>query len=216
MSECEKCPRCSRPHVTPKDGPACAGHRSRNHPTDPGGPCANSPMHGQTVCHAHGGRAPQNRTAAKARQAEADAEKALRRFGEPVDTTPTEALLDAVKWTAGYVAWLREKVASITSDEKLVWGQTRNKVGGEDRGVTYEAGPNAWLVLLGTWHDRLVRICAEAIKAGVAERQVRLAEQQGALVADVIRKILGDLELTPAQQQRAGNVIPIRLRELAG
>jgi hypothetical protein len=35
----------------------------------------------------------------------------MRRFGEPIDTTPSEALLDTVKWTAGYVAWLRDKVA---------------------------------------------------------------------------------------------------------
>jgi hypothetical protein len=34
-------------------------------------------------------------------------------------------------------------------------------------------------------------------------------------VADVIRKILGDLELTPEQAAKAGEVVPIRLRSLA-
>jgi hypothetical protein len=58
-------------------------------------------------------------------------------------------------------------------------------------------------------------VCEAAIRAGIEERRVRLAEQQGALVADVIRKILGDLELTPEQAAKAGEVVPIRLRSLA-
>jgi NADH dehydrogenase FAD-containing subunit len=69
-----------------------------------------------------------------------------------------------------------------------------------------------WVDLLGQWHDRLVRICAEAIRAGIEERRVRIAEQQGALVADVIRKILERLELTPEQAAKAGDVVPFELR----
>lgn len=213
MDERTPCSRGRGDHVTRHGHPACAGHKSEKRG---GACCRNSPASELAVCRYHGGAAGQAKAAGKRRQVEANAAKVMRRFGEPIDTTPTEALLDAVKWTAGYVAWLRDKVSSITSDEKLVWGQTRNKVGGEDRGVTYESGPNVWLELLGTWHDRLVKICAEAIKAGIEERRVRLAESQGALVADVIKAILADLKLTPAQQAKAGEVIPFRLRELAG
>jgi hypothetical protein len=172
-------------------------------------------MHGQAICDRHGGLAQQNKSAGERRQAEAKAEKVMRRFGEPVDTTPTEALLDAVKWTAGYVAWLRDKVSAITSDEKLVWGQERNKVGGEDRGVTYEAGPNVWLELLGTWSDRLVVVCREAIRCGIAERQVKLAEAQGALVVEVIRGILADLNLSKEQEALVAQVVPRHLRAVS-
>lgn len=214
------CVKCGQVHVTHTGKPACTGHISTGSPgqdkPDAGRACRNPPMRGQKICQKHGGKAAQNRAAAKTRQAEAKAEKVLRRFGEPIDTTPTEALLDAVRWTAGYVAWLREKVAAVSCDEKLIWGLTRRKIGGEDNGTTHEAKPNAWLELLGTWHDRLVKICAEAIKAGIEERRVRLAESQGQLVADVIKAILADLKLTPAQQAKAGEVVPFRLRELAG
>jgi len=227
------CGKCDREHVTATGKPACTGHISlgrKGQPRNPraGQPCRKSPMHGQTKCGAHGGRSKQAKAAGKRRVAEAKAAELMRRFGGPIDTTPTEALLDTVRWTAGYVAWLREKVAEAQADDDLIWGATREVddavvVGtGEFAELehvtkqTREAGANAWLSLLGEWSDRLVKVCAEAIKAGIEERRVRLAEQQGQLVAEVIRKILGDLDLSVEQQARAGNVIPLRLRELAG
>lgn len=222
------CERCGREHVTPLGNPACTGHRSKNHATDPGGPCAANPMRGQTKCTAHGGRSPQAKAKAKERVQQAKAEKILRRFGEPIDTTPTEALLDSVKWTAGYVAWLRDKVAGVDTDEALVWGTTKETddavVVGNGPGAyvehvtkqTREAKTNAWLTLLGEWSDRLVRICAEAIKAGIAERQVKLAEAQGELVVGVIRKILADLNLSAEQESLIPQVVPRHLRAVAG
>lgn len=211
----KRCPKCRRVHKPRLGTRACTGHLSRNHPTDPNGPCTMNPMDGQEVCGKHGGRSPQAIAAAEQRLAEEAALKVMRRFGGPIDTTPTEALLDTVKWTAGYVAWLREQVASISSDEKLVWGMTRRKSGGEDRGTTHESKPNVWLVLLGEWQDRLVKVCAEAIKAGIEERRVRLAEGQGAIVAQVIRDILTDLNLTPKQLALVAEVVPRHLRLVA-
>jgi hypothetical protein len=178
-------------------------------------PCGRDPRIGLDRCTMHGAGTAASKAASQQIAAKAKAEQAMRRFGGPIDTTPSEALLDTVKWTAGYVGWLREKVASVSSDERLVWNQTRRKLGGHDTGTTHEAKPNPWLTLLGEWSDRLVKVCAAAISAGIEERRVRLAEQQGALVADVIRKILGDLDLTPEQAARAGNVVPLRLREAA-
>lgn len=64
--------------------------------------------------------------------------------------------------------------------------------------------------------DRLARFCKLALDAGIAERQVRIAETQGALLAGAVRAILGDLNLTPEQLQLVGMVVPRRLRELSG
>jgi hypothetical protein len=64
--------------------------------------------------------------------------------------------------------------------------------------------------------DRCANFATKAIAAGLAERQVRLAEQQGALVAGAVRAILGDLGLTAEQQALVADVVPRRLRELAG
>ncbi len=47
--------------------------------------------------------------------------------------------------------------------------------------------------------DRCANFAAKAVAAGLAERQVRVAERQGATMAAVLRAVLGDLGLNPAQ-----------------
>lgn len=158
--------------------------------------------------------------------AEQRASDLVETYGRKVETTAVEALLDEVQWTAGHVAWLRDRVREIEEGEltagdgggehPLVWGTTRRKTGGEDWGETQEAAPNVWLRLYQTERTHLVKVCSEAIKAGIEERRVRLAEQQGALVAQVIRSILADLDLTAEQQERIPDVVPRHLRALAG
>lgn len=227
------CDKCGQEHVTSRGRSACTGHKRFAGPgvplPDGPRPCRRDPMHGQQVCASHGGRAPQAKAAAERRVTEQRAERIMRRFGGPIDTTPTEALLGSVKWVAGYVAFLRGQVERVTEDaetaDHLIWGKTKTVekdvavagVGlerGED--TVEEAKPNAWLVLLGDWQDRLTRLCAEAIKAGIEERRVRLAEQQGQLVADVIKAILGDLGLSPEQAARVPEIVPRHLRLLTG
>lgn len=186
--------------------------------------CELWPMDGQTVCQKHGGRAPQNLKAAARRITEEKAAALVATYGLKIETTATDALLDEVKWTAGHVQWLRERVQEIESEalaggadreHPLVWGITREKSGGEDRGTTEEAAPNVWLRLYQQERAHLVKVCEAAIRAGIEERRVRLAESQGALVAEVIRKILGDLQLTPGQQALVSQVVPRHLRALA-
>lgn len=153
-------------------------------------------------------------------------------LGLSVDVSPTEALLDEVRWTAGHVQWLRAKVAELgplaedaeaaVADElryrardPLVWGLTKSTTG-EHGADTYAAAPSIWYVLYTKERDHLVVVCAAALRAGVEERRVRLAESQGELVAQVIRAILADLGLTDAQQALVGEVVPRHLRLLAG
>jgi hypothetical protein len=60
-----------------------------------------------------------------------------------------------------------------------------------------------------------VKVCSEAIRAGIEERRIRLAEQEGALVAQAIRAILADLNLTAEQQERVPEIVPRHLRALS-
>lgn len=189
-----------------------------------GNQCTQPAASGQNVCRFHGANARQNLAKGKERVAERKAQALVATYGLKIETTATEALLDEVQWTAGHVAWLRERVQEIESaaltegtdrEHPLVWGITREKSGGEDRGTTEEAAPNIWLKLYQTERTHLVKVCAEAIKAGIEERRVRIAEAQGALVAQAIRAILGELQLTPEQQARVPDVVPRHLRALA-
>lgn len=171
-------------------------------------------MHDQDVCAAHGGRAPQNLSEAKRRGGQRRAAELMLAYGRKIDTTPIDAMLDEVQWTAGHVAWLRERVGELEQDE-MVWNTTRVKEGGHDSGVTQEAAPHQWIKLYMQERAHLVRVCSEAIRCGIEERRVRLAESQGVLVAQMIRAILGDLDLSPEQAARVPEVVPRHLRALS-
>lgn len=185
----------------------CSAH------TSSGRPCRKAPIAGGDVCPTHGGSAPQVKAAAARRLELRAAARELAALGEPVTIDPAAALLSLVHHKAGEVAWLRAMVQTEDLDD-LVWGQTREKVGGDDAGTTHEAKPSIWWAMLRSAEDQLATFAAAAIKAGVEERRVRLEEQKGALVAGVIQRILGRLELTPAQQALVPVVVPGELRAL--
>lgn len=208
-------------HYLP-DERRCTANYSPKNKDGKTGRCTGRALKGQTVCAFHGGSTKKAKAAAARRIAEGKAQKLVETYGRKIKTTATEALLDEVQWTAGHVAWLRERVQEIEEahtpgdgESPLVWGTTRRKSGGEDWGETEEAAPNIWLKLYQAERSHLVRVCAEAIKAGIEERRVRLAEQQGQLVAQAIRAILDDLGLTVEQQAKVPEIVPRHLRALA-
>ncbi|HEY3718296.1 MAG TPA: hypothetical protein VGL39_27550 [Jatrophihabitantaceae bacterium] len=197
------CRKCQQVHER------CTAHNRR------GGPCGGHPSAGFRVCRLHGAESPNAKAGAEKRLAEAQAVALAARWAIPVDANPVETILDQIKWSAGHVAFYRTQVDALNTKD-MVWGQTKEKQGGEDWGATYEAQQSAWLVLYNQERERLVKFCSEAIRAGIEERRVRLAEQQGALVAEAIRAILGELHLTAEQQALVPEVVPRHLRLLAG
>ena len=232
----KSCDECGRAHVTKTGAPSCHSHRRD------GSPCGQPRMHEQRVCRLHGGKSPRALAAAERRGQERAAREAVVTYGLPVDVSPTEALLEEVRWTAGHVRWLRGRVQEL-EESQLVWGTVKAKsdaAGGlgitfggrdaddEDRAglvevgsvpaseVTQAAGPSVWLDLYDRERKHLIGVCSAALKAGVQERAIRLAEQQGELVAQAIRAILADLHLTSEQAARVGEVVPRHLRLLAG
>jgi hypothetical protein len=66
--------------------------------------------------------------------------------------------------------------------------------------------------------DRCANMATKAIAAGLAERQVRLAESQGAQVVDLIRRVMSSplVALTDGQRDAAQQVAAAELRALAG
>lgn len=175
---------------------------------------------GLDVCRWHGGATKKAQAKAQRNQQRDAAHTAATRFGVPIDTTPQQALLDEVQRTAGMVAYYGAKAQEVADRDHaaLVRGVTReeNREGfqaGSTRVI--EAAPNIWLTLWNDERDRLVRVSAAAIKAGIEERRVQLAEQQGQLIAAAIRRVLDRLNLTQAQQVLVGEVVPAELRALA-
>lgn len=176
--------------------------------------CRNGHGPGGKVCGMHGGKARQVVAKAAKRTAAEKVKKMAATYGLPVEITPERAILAEVHRTAGHVAWLEHQVHALTEGE-LVWGITRVKEGGEDRGTTEEAVPHALLKLYQVERSHLAKVCADAIRVGIEARQVKLAEDQGAMVAQAIRAILDDLKLTAAQRAMVATVVPQHLRALA-
>lgn len=178
-------------------------------------------MRGQKRCARHGGKSPQAQKAAAARIAEAEAkdtmEKAIVTLGLPQDIDPAKALLDEISRTYGTVLWLQGKVRELEPDQ-LVWGEVEKQQGIGPQGpvdtTTEKAEFNAWYQLYLGERKHLVAVTTAALKAGIEERRVRLAEQQGDLVAQAIRSILNALNLTDDQWTLVPTVVPAALRSL--
>lgn len=165
-------------------------------------------------CKLHGGNTSNHVTAAIVTQAKS----AVVTFGLPREIDPRDALLEEVYRAAGIVDFLREQVQKLQAEE-VVWGKAEEveKQAGEFPGVdvTHKAGVNVWVELYAKERKHLVDVCKAAIQAGIEERRVRLAEQQGSLLANVIKAILGDLDLSPEQAARAPQVAARHLRAVA-
>lgn len=188
--------------------------------TRKGRPCRRFAITGGTVCPTHGGSAPQVKAAAQRRHVRRQAEEEwVNTFGSPIETDPTQAVLDVLSWTAGHVAWLRDRVRA-TSPEALVWGVTTevDHQSGEFPGLdtTHAAKPNIWVELYGQERDRLVRMAKVAHDMGIEERRLVLAERVGGLMADLLRGVLDELDLTDAQQAAARLAVPRHLALIAG
>jgi len=171
------------------------------------------PPGGRVCVQFHGGAPAHIRKAAAARAREQEAMRMAATYGLPIEITPEQAILEEIHRTAGHVAWLEQQVRDLDPDD-LIWGVTKVKEGGDDRGTTQEAAANIWLRLYQQERAHLAKICADAIRNGIADRQVRLAEQQGVMVAKALKAILDGLELTAAQKALALKVVPEQLRAL--
>lgn len=177
----------------------CTGRSSRT-----GEPCKNWPMKGSKVCHAHGGRAKQVKAAAKRRILEQETRRAAAAWiagTEPIDS-PLEALLEVAREITGFKDYLAGRVEELRES----WRYRSD--GGEQL--------RAEVALYERALDRTAKVLVDINRLGLDERRQALAEQQGALIASAMLRVLDALDLTPDQQARAVDVMPRELRALEG
>lgn len=119
---------------------------------------------------------------------------------------PYTALLDEITRTQAFVVLLEVEVAGLDA------------AGGAHRAG--RAGTNL-LMRFDRERDRLINACKTAISLGIAERQVRLAEQQGELMSRAAISAVNRTEGLSSDQRRellvnlAHELRAIELRELS-
>lgn len=182
-----------------------------------GKPCKRTPPEGSPVCNIHGGKAPQVQAKAKARAQQQAVIELLQNLGTPTEIDPGQALLDLIAAKNGEVLWLRAMVQSIEQD-KLTWGTADHESGIGQQGpidkITQKAAVNIWWEMLRKAEDQLAKYASEALRVGIEERRVRIAENQGNLIVGAIRRILDRLDLSNEQRGLVSTVVPEEIRAI--
>lgn len=164
--------------------------------TRKGEPCGRprgwgTPHPGYGNCKNHGGCTPNG---IKAAEKEA-AGQAVAVYGLPREIDPHAALIEELHRTAGHVAYMAQMIRDLEGDSALKQYQ-RGDNGTIER-------PSVWIELYHEERKHFASVAKTCIAVGIEERRVKLAEQQGELMAQVVRGILADLDvdLTPEVQK---------------
>jgi hypothetical protein len=192
--------------------------------------CGRPIVPGATVCRYHGGAAPQVKAAAERRLADAAAVSALDRLGIEIDTTPEDALLKTIKVAAGMVVFYQWQVQQLDPSKVMSVTRIEDREGFQaGRAVTRESAPQFAEERLSHWLKVLADVSAVAIRTRIDERRVKIAEDQGALVAGMLRKVLARMLMTvlaaapaardvieDAWSDAVGRVVPEELLAIEG
>lgn len=197
------------------------GQRCTAKRTD-GEPCRRWPVEGSDKCHQHLFN-PHARAYAAVRA------EVLRWGLGDANIDPGETLLrllsQAVNRAEHYAELLEEQyrlAAEGHDDTDLPVGVTalighKYALTREGDAVPVEEAIRALVELESTERDRAARFAGLAISAGLAERQVRMAEQLGPRIAAALKDILSDPELgLSEQQQQAVPAVARRRLAIAG
>jgi hypothetical protein len=190
--------------------------------TTSGNACKKDAITGATVCNTHGGSAPQVKAMAAVR-----AEAMRWTLGDATDD-PGEVLLRLVTQSRmrvdAYSSLIEQKVAdgqkehgeAFTLEKILIGDQMAVTMDGD--AVKTSEYIRGIVQLESQERDRLAGFATKAIGAGLAERQVRLAERQGELLAELMRLVAADpvMGLTDSQRELMPGVIRRHLSLVAG
>jgi hypothetical protein len=164
-------------------------------------------------------------------KAKGEALSAWRAIPGQVAVSPADAVMSMLQ-----VAWLRAELYAGLLHDQLEdaadsEGDGGNGVGGGVGrgegliGHTRSASPSVGIYESGEAYrgltrleaeerDRTVRYAKAAHDMGIADREIRLAEAQGLMLAQAVSRILDALELTAAQRALVPQVVPGVLRSL--
>jgi hypothetical protein len=212
--------------------------------------CTNGTVWGTPYCERHGGKPDGRAAKARSKAAAAVSGESLRILEEaglekevtmdiisnPRSVDPAVMLLEEVSRSAGIIAWLEAKIASLDEEPGNVEiggardGEARESFITEVSTVTTESGTGAtgasvdvqrverkrevtvWWRLLQEERRIAQAAASAALRSNIEERRVRLAERSVNALEAAVAAALMDLGLDP-HNERVRAVVGARLRE---
>lgn len=196
-----------------RNGPKCGAHAKRK-----GKPCempagARTDHPGTGRCWLHGGRglAEQPQTPTMQEWSDRQAIESLSRLGfemgKATPRDPQQVLLEAVSLSAFRAESLAYRVRLLGSDLAAA------------EGARERAKLQLQIAALEMQYDSILKTMARsskmALDAGIARRQVEMAERQGNQIFIVVHNTLVQLGLQPAQMEQARQLLAGEFRKLA-
>jgi hypothetical protein len=143
---------------------------------------------GSGKCKFHGGNSPNHNK--RAIRLDAKRKMVTQTLGAPIENiTAIDAILSELWAATGHTAWLRQQIADMGEDEL--------------------ATPYG-IVILGMYdseRDRRVAIASLAIKAGVDEAAIRIAEVQVSLLGNALSKACDTAGVSASMRLRIGEAL---------
>lgn len=174
--------------------------------------------YGAGPCAAHDGNRPAERALGAMLMGHA--------FAEQLDVDPWEALLMAVRISAGKVAYIESVLSTARSDAELEGRPDGQLPAGEglrspDTGAALpdESGFRdlSWWVTKGEWwHGQMARCAKMAVDAGIQAYLAERVEGDALAVARVLERVVGELELSDEQEDRVRSAMREELLRLGG
>jgi hypothetical protein len=192
-----------------------------------GGRCHGPAIGGTDACRMHAGQR------AEVARAKGEAVTAWSALSGKATISNTEAVMGMLQmsWLRVhlYAGLLEQQVREAQGDASGDDGEDLEVPGGKGErgagliGKTLSASPGIGVYATGEAvrglalleaqeRDRCVRFAKTAHDMGIADQQIRLAEQQGAMLAGVISRVLDRLGLSEEQRRLVGTVVPEELR----
>jgi hypothetical protein len=152
-------------------------------------------------CSFHGGNTPTLRTSAALYMGGEVIHRMTNAYGlgGPVEISPSEALLQEVRRSAGHVGFLQDRINMF----ELKLGE--------------EVMPEAKRELIELYQKErlmLAKIAKAAVDAGIAQERVQLEREKGVKLVEVLREVFDGLGLSIEQQRLLPILVPAALRKL--
>lgn len=154
---------------------------------------------GVGACKWHGGAT----ESGKKRAATLLAARVIGGYAGEVDIDPVDGILWCVRMAAGEIAHINQYAALLSANDDV-----------DDEHHFASIKLQRLMMERAKATDRLAKYSKAALDANVAERQVRIAEGYGQILASLLSAVFEDLELTPAQRRMAPIIAERRLLEI--